>query len=165
MSAVQSLKSANLVRVDVGRSTTLYSAARSLGESLMCPAAAQDLQNDVYGRPASQNTLPVNLDASCAQGTLYPAYRQIAIENQNRPYIPICAAGMRGGGDMMGVGRDLVPQDLYGFGRSGDFVRQYNTPNNAPWDAPAPRQPNYSRRMEQPFSFTHDATISAYFKG
>lgn len=159
------LKSANLVRVDVGRSTTLYSAARSLGESLMCPAAAQDLQNDIYGRPASQNTLPVNLDASCAQGTLFPAYRQIAIENQNRAYVPICASGMRGGGDMMGVGRDLVPQDLYGFGQSGDFVRQYDTANNAPWDVPPPRQPNYNRRMEQPFSFTHDAASPNRFNG
>lgn len=165
MSHTQSLKSANLVRVDTGRSTTLYSAARQLGESLMCPASAQDLQNDVYGRPASQNTLPVNLDASCAQGTLYPAYRQIAIENSNRPYISICAAGMRGGGDMMGVGRDLAPQDLYGFGRSGDFVRQYPTANNAPFDFPQPAQPNYSRRMEQPFSMTHDSSRSAYFKG
>lgn len=159
------LKSANVVRVDVGRSTTLYSAARSLGESLMCPASAQHLQNDVYGRPASQQTLPVNLDASCATGSMYPAPRQIAIENQNRPYIPICAAGMRGGGDMMGVGRDLIPEDLYGFGRGGDFVRQYNTANNAPWDPPQAPQPNYYRRMEQPFSFTHDADISAYFRG
>jgi len=159
------LKSANLVRVDVGRSTTLYSAARSLGESLMCPASAQLLQNDIYGRPATQNTLPLNLDASCAQGSLFPATRQIAIENQVRPYVPICAAGMRGGGDTMGVGRDLVPQDIYGFGRSGDFVRQYDTANNAPWDPPQAPQPNYNRRMEQPFSFTHDSASSVYFKG
>jgi hypothetical protein len=136
-----------------------------LGESLMCPASAQNLQNDIYGRPASQQTLPVNLDASCAQGSMFPAYRQIAIENQNRPYIPVCAAGMRGGGDMMGVGRDLVPQDLYGFGRGGDFVKDYPTANNAPWDNPQPAQPNYYRRMEQPFSLTHDATISAYYRG
>jgi hypothetical protein len=159
------LKSANLVRVDTGRSTTLYSAARSLGESLMCPASAQELSNDIYGRPATQNTLPVNLDASCAQGTLFPAFRQIAVENQARPYVPICAAGMRGGGDMMGVGRDLTPQDLYGFGRSGDFVRQYNTANNAPWDQPEAARPNFYRRMEQPFSFTHDSQKSAYFNG
>lgn len=165
MSATQSLKSANGVRVDTGRSVTLYSAARSLGESLMCPAAAQDLQNDIYGRPASQQTLPVNLDASCGQGSMFPAYRQIAVENQNRPYIPVCAAGMRGGGDMMGVGRDLVPQDLYGFGRQGDFVRNYSTANNAPWDKPEPMQPNYYRRMEQPFSLTHDSQRSAYFRG
>lgn len=162
---MQTLKSSNSTRVDTGRSVTLYSAARSLGESLMCPASAQDLQNDIYGRPASQQTLPVNLDASCAQGSMYPAYRQIAVENQNRPYIPVCAAGMRGGGDMQGVGRDLVPQDLYGFGRQGDFVRTYPTANNAPWDTPEPKGPNYYRRMEQPFSFTHDSQISSYFRG
>lgn len=165
MAQLQTLKSANLVRVDAGRSTTLYSASRSLGESLMCPASAQELQNDVYGRPASQQTLPVNLDASCAQGTMYPANRQIAIENQNRPYIPICAAGLRGGGDSMGVGRNLMEQDLYGFGRQADFVKQYPTANNAPWDVAPPRQPNYYWRVEQPTTFTHDATISSYFNG
>lgn len=162
---MQTLKSANLVRVDAGRSTTLYSSSRMLGESLMCPASAQELQNDIYGRPASQQTLPVNLDASCAQGTMYPSYRMIAIENQNRPYIPICAAGMRGGGDLMGVGRNLISQDLYGFGRQADFVRHYPTPNNAPWDCPPPRKPNYYWRMEQPSTLTHDSTKSAYVNG
>jgi len=154
--AVQTLKSANLVRVDTGRSITLYSSSRSLGESLMCPAGGQNLQNDVYGRPASQQTLPVNLDASCAMGSQYPSYRQIAVENQNRPYIPICAAGMRGG-DTMGVGRDLIPQDLYGFGVSGEFVRHYNTANNAPWDLPPQPRPNFYWRMEMPNTFSHDA--------
>jgi len=158
----QTLKSASLVRVDTGRSTTLYSSSRSLGESLMCPASAQELQNDVYGRPASQQTLPVNLDASCAQGTMYPAHRMIAIENQNRPYVPICAAGMRGGGDLMGVGRNLISQDLYGFGRQADFVRHYPSPNNAPWDVPPPKKPNYYWRNEQPSTLSHDSTRSAY---
>ena len=161
----QTLKSANLTRVDAGRGIVLYSASRTLGESLMCPASAQELQNDIYGRPASQQTLPVNLDASCAQGTVYPAFRQIAIENQVRPYIPICTAGMRGGGDLMGNGRNLIPQDLYGFGRSGDFIRTYKTQNNAPPEFPSPKKPNYYWRMEQPFSFTTDATKSAYFRG
>lgn len=162
---MQSLKSANLVRVDAGRSITLYSAARSLGDSLMCPASAQELQNDIYGRPASQQTLPMNLDASCAQGSMYPSYRVIADENSARPYIPICAAGMRGGGDMMGVGRDLIPQDLYGFGRQADFVRHYPTLNNAPWDvAPLPEE-NYHWRFEQPFTLTHDSTRSSYYSG
>lgn len=161
---MQTLKSSNLVRVDAGRSTTLYSASRSLGESLMCPASAHELQNDVYGRPASQQTLPVNLDASCAQGSMYPSYRMIAVENQNRPYIPICAAGMRGGGDLMGVGRNLMAQDLYGFGRQGDMVRTYPTANNAPWDLPEPKRANYYFRNEQPSTLTHDSTKSAYFK-
>jgi len=163
--ATQTLKSANLVRVDPARSIDLYSAGRQLGEALMCPASAQEIQNDIYGRPASQQTLPINRDAACGQGTRYPAARHIAIENQNRPYIPICSAGMRGGGDLMGVGRNLTPQDLYGFGQEGDYVRHYSTANNAPWDIAPPSQPNYYHRLEQPFSFTHDATKSAYFKG
>ena len=162
---MQTLKSSNLVRVDAGRATTLYSASRSLGESLMCPASAQELSNDIYGRPASQQTLPVNLDASCAQGTMYPSYRMIAVENQARPYIPIAASGMRGGGDLQGTGRNLIPQDLYGFGRQADFVRVYNSPNNAPWDMPAPKPPNYHFRLEQPSTLTHDASKSAYFNG
>jgi len=135
-----------------------------LGESLMCPASAQELQNDIYGRPASQQTLPVNLDASCAQGTMYPSYRMIAIENQNRPYLPICAAAMRGGGDLMGVGRNLISQDLYGFGRQADFVRHYPTNNNAPWDEPPPKRPNYYYKFEQPNTLSHDASVSAYVR-
>lgn len=162
---MQTLKSANQVRVNVGRSEILYSAARTLGEPAMCPAGSQELQNDVYGRPASQQTLPVNMDASCASGTMYPARRLIAVENQARPYVPICAAGMRGGGDMMRVGRDLIPQDLYGLGRQGDFVRHYPTKNNAPWDVAPPQSPNYHWRTEQPFTFTHDSQQSAYYHG
>lgn len=164
MSSVQTLKSANLVRVDTARSARLYSASRTLGEPLMCPASAHELQHDIYGRPASQQTLAVNKDAACAQGTMFPAYRQIAIENQNRPYVPICAAGLRGGGDTMGVGRNLIPQDLYGFGRQADFVRHYPTVNNAPWDNAPPQRPNYYWRMEQPSSLSHDATRSYYVK-
>jgi hypothetical protein len=163
MSNLQSLKSSQVARTDVGRSITLYSASRSLGEALMCPASAQELQNDIYGRPASQQTLPVNLDASCAQGTMYPAERQIAVENQNRPYIPICAAGMRGSSDLMSKGRNLMEQDLYGFGRQADFVRHYPTANNAPWDFPPPRKPNYHYRMEQPNTLSHDSNRSSYF--
>lgn len=160
--ATQTLKAALQSRVDTGRSISLYSASRSLGESLMCPASAQDLQNDVYGRPAPQTTLSLR-DASCSHGTLYPAYRRLAVENAERPYIPICAAGMRGG-DLMGVGRDLIPQDLYGFaGSSGEFVRHYNTPANQPWETPAPQRPNYYWRLEQPATLTHDSTRANRF--
>lgn len=165
MTKIQTLKSANSVRVNTGLAPELYSASRSLGESLMCPASAQLLANDIYGRPASQNTLPVNRDASCAQGSWYPSYRQIAIENQTRPYIPIAAAGMRGAGDLMGVGRDLTPVDLYGDGRGGAFVRQYSTNNNAQWDVSSKRVPMQYNRFEQPSTLSHDATVSAYYRG
>jgi hypothetical protein len=164
----QSLKSANLVRVDVGKSEHLYAARQNLGESLMCPAGAQYLMHDIYGRPASQNTLSVNLDASCGQGSQYNAQRHIQIENMERPYLPICAAGLRGAADFMGVGRDLIPQNLYGEGERGNMVRHYNTKNNAPWDWQVSKesmQPYYYWRVEQPFTFSHDASKSAYYHG
>jgi hypothetical protein len=165
----QSLKSASLVRVDSGKSYHLYASARNLGESLMCPAGAQYLQNDIYGRPASQNTLPVHLDASCAQGSQYNAERHIQIENMVRPYLPICSAGLRGAGDLQGVGRDLVPQNLYGEGQRGNMVRIYNTKNNAPWEWEAGMQSAYRKdpyyfRVEQRNNFSHDATKNNFPK-
>ena len=165
MSKIQTLKAANSVRVNTGLAPELYAASRMLGESLMCPAGAQLLQNDIYGRPASQNTLPMNMDASCAQGSWYPSYRQIAIENQVRPYIPVAAAGMRGSADFMGVGRDLTPVDLYGDGNSGAFVRQYSTHNNAPFEVASCRKPTVFHRREQPSTLSHDSQISAYYRG
>ena len=141
MSSIQSLKAANSQRVDTRRAAEMYSGSRMLGDPNMCPASAQELQHDVYGRPASQQTLSVNLDASCAAGSQFPAARQIATESYNRPYVPICAAGSRGAGDFMGVARDHNPQNMYGAGHSGDFVRHYPTPNGAPWDSRDPRAP------------------------
>lgn len=163
----QTLKSANLVRVDQGKSINLYAARQNLGEVLMCPASAQVLQHDIYGRPASQNTLTVNLDASCATGSQYPAPRQIQIENQNRPYLPICEAGLRGSADFQGTGRDLIPQNLYGEGERGNMVRHYNTQNNAPWEWEASQQrelqqPYYYFRKHQPMDFSHDATVRSW---
>lgn len=140
---MQTLKAANSQRVDTRRAAEMYSGTRMLGSPDMCPASAQELQHDVFGRPASQQTLRVNLDAACAQGSQFPAERQIAIESYNRPYVPICAAGERGAGDFMGVSRDNNPQNLYGSGYSGNFVRHYDTPNNAPWDTPDPRAGAY----------------------
>lgn len=165
MSKIQTLKSASSTRIDTGLAPELYSASRGLGESLMCPANAQLIQNDIYGRPASQNTLPMKLDASCAQGSFYPADRIMAIENQARPYIPIAAAGMRGAGDLMGVGRDLNPVNLYGDGRSGSFVRQYSTPNNAPFEQVSRRVPMVFNRREQPSTLSMDSQQSAFYRG
>jgi len=165
MSKIQTLKSASAVRVDTGLAPELYSASRTLGESLMCPASAQLIQNDIYGRPASQNTLPMKLDASCAQGSFYPADRIMAIENQARPYIPLAAAGMRGAGDLLGLGRDLSPVNLYGDGRSGAFVRQYPTANGAPWDLASRRTPMVFANRTQPSTLSHDAQISAFYRG
>lgn len=168
MSHGQTLKSALLYRIDPGKSQNLYAARQNLGEALMCPASAQVLQHDIYGRPSSQNTLSINLDASCAQQSQFPSYRQIQRENLERPYLPIATAGLRGAGDFMGVGRDLVPQNLYGEGERADMVKHYNTANDSPWEWEAALQtelrfPGFSSRREQPFSFTHDASKGPMF--
>jgi hypothetical protein len=156
----QTLKPVELARVNPTRAVSLSSNARNLGEALMCPASAQHINFDIYGRPANQNTLPINHDASCAMQTQYDLARHLQIENQVRPYTPVASAGMRGPYDTMGVGRDLNPRDLYGEGPNGRFVRHYNTANNTPWermDAQAPRV----YRITQPYDFTHDATVNA----
>jgi hypothetical protein len=168
MSHMQSLKAALLYRVDVGKSNNLYAARQNLGEGLMCPASAQVIQHDIYGRPASQNTLPVNLDASCATQSQFPAYRQIQRENMERPYLAICTAGLRGAADFMGVGRDLIPQNLYGEGERGNMAKHYNNANNSPpeWEAAYQtelRHPRYNQNRVQPFTFTHEASKGPRF--
>jgi len=152
------LKPADYRRVDVGRAYKLGSNRQDLGLSLMCPANAQNLQHDIYGRPSNQNCLTVNLDASCAQGSQYPSYRQIAIENQLRPYVPLCAPGSCSGGDFLGVGRDILPRNLYAEGERGNFVRTYPTANDAPWQGRWPQEQTFRRVPE--FDFSHDATRS-----
>jgi len=158
----QSLKSALDSRVNVAQSERLGSQRQNLGEGLMCPAGSGYINFDIYGRPVSQNTLLLN-DASCSNYTEWSASRRIAVENNERPYMPICAAGLRGAGDFMGKGRDLQQQNLYGEGYQGNMVRHYNTSNNAPWSA-GPQGPNppYSHTLVQPFSFSHDATNHLY---
>lgn len=174
MASVQTLKSVNLVRVDQGKSQHLYASRQNLGEVDMCPASAHHIQHDIYGRPASQNTIGLSekntqgLDASCGINSQFSTIRHIQRENMERPYIPICSAGLRGAADLMGVGRDIIPQDLYGTGHRGNMIRHYNTKNNAPWDTPQALElsyPNHHSRLEQPYDFSHDASKSAYYKG
>lgn len=130
--SVQTLKSALDARVRNDQASRLSSQRQNLGEPLTCVAGAADIYFDIYGRPASQNTLPVNLDSACGELSQYNSRRQMQIETNHRPYIPICAAGLRGAGDLDGVGRDLIPQNLYGEGYRGNFIRHYRTANNAP---------------------------------
>jgi len=162
MASGQTLKSALTQRVRIDQASRLGSQRQNLGEGLMCPASAGDLANDVYGRPADQNTLTVN-DAACSNYTKFSAARRIEVENLERPYLPICAAGLRGGSDFMGVGRDQLPQNLYGSGHRGDMVRHYPTANNAPFhEGPQGSNPSYYQKKIQPFTFSHDATSGSY---
>ena len=158
----QTLKASLVSRVSPGQVSRLSSQRQNLGEGLMCPAGAGDLQNDVYGRPVSQNTLLLD-DASCSNYTIFPAARRIQVENNERPYLPICAAGLRGAGDFMGVARDVLPQNIYGTGNQGNMIRHYPTPNNAQWDQGPhlPRVPFYQKKI-QPFSYSMDGSLFAY---
>ena len=160
----QSLKSALDSRVNIAQAERLGSQRQNLGEGLMCPAGSGYIQFDIYGRPASQKTLLLN-DASCSNYTEWSAARRIAVENNERPYLPICAAGLRGAADFMGKGRDLQQQNLYGDGYQGNFVRHYNNASNAP-PSVGPDHPNppYSHTLVQPFSFSHDA-VSHQWRG
>lgn len=154
----QSLKSALDARVDISQTEKLASQRQNLGEGLMCPAGAGDIANDVYGRPVSQKTLKLN-DSSCSNYTEWSAARRIEVENMERPYLPICAAGLRGAADWMGVGRDNLPQNLYGEGYQGNMIRHYPLANNAPWsEGPQGPNPPYYMKQIQPFSFSMDST-------
>jgi len=158
----QSLKSALDSRVNIAQTERLGSQRQNLGEGLMCPAGSGDIQFDIYGRPASQNTLRLT-DSACSHYTKWSAARRIQVENNNRPYLSICAAGLRGAADMMGVGRDNIPQNLYGEGYQGNMIRHYNTANNAPWHQgpDGPDVPYYSK-MVQPATLSMDGTNFQY---
>jgi hypothetical protein len=71
----------------------------------------------------------------CAGGGKWTPGRRIEVENLERPYVPVCAAGFRGG-DTSGVGRNLLPQGLYDGSHRGNFVRHYANANNVPPNVP-----------------------------
>jgi len=162
--STQTLKSAQQSRVRLDRGQRLGSQRMDLGEGMMCPAGAGHIAFDIFGRPASQKTLRL-LDSACSHYTEFSAQRRIEVENQERPYINICAAGVRGVSDFMGVNRDGLPQNVYGEGYGGNMVRHYDTLNNGPWESPEmPQQPFFHARV-QPFDFSHDATSISTFRG
>lgn len=130
--SVQSMKAALQSRVVPSQSTRLSSQRQNLGEGLTCPAGAANIHNDIYGRAVTQNTLDLR-DSACSNYTISaPVYMQY--ETNNRPTIAICAAGLRGASDMMGVGRDSIGLNLYNTGANpylpgtegeGDFRGQF----------------------------------------
>lgn len=123
--STQTLKSVSSSRVNVGASNNLASSRFSGHSSAFCIASAPDLQNDVYGR--NVGSLGVDMRGAPECNAYMPhgqsATDHIMRENLERPYLPIAPEGARGGGDLMGKGRDMIPQDLYGMGIRGNFVR------------------------------------------
>ena len=171
----QSLKASLQSRVINAQSERLSSQRQNLGEGLTCPAGSGNIHHDVYGRPVTQNTLDLR-DSACSH-YLIDAAEFMQYETNHRPHLPICAAGRRGASDMMGVGRDLIPQNLYAFSYDptrpkgdqdlgdfrGQFERTYGTPNNAPpqgnWRIP--RQAPYDKTV-QAYDFSNDGTSGAF---
>jgi hypothetical protein len=164
LGTTQTLKSALQTRVREDRASRLGSQRQNLGEAMMCPASSQNIHFDIFGRPVNQNTLLLN-DSACSNYTIFPARRRIEVENMERPYIPICAAGNRGAGDFLAVGRDLLPQNVYGEGYGGNMVRHYSTANNSPWEMPEPAPRDYYQRRIQPFDYSMDATSVGVYRG
>jgi hypothetical protein len=126
--SVFNLKSAQQGRINVATAGRIADERFQLGHGELCSAGNPSIHADVYNRPVNQFTLKIgdqNCDPYMSQ---FSAQRRIQYENYERPYIPLCAAGSRGG-DLMGVGRDLFPQDLYSTG-ANDFVRAYKGPVN-----------------------------------
>lgn len=165
--SVQTLKSANAVRVSNSRAESLAAASRNLGEPLMCSAGAPNLSHDIYGRPANQNTLSVNLDAACGQLSHFGVNQQIARESLERPYVSIAPPGLRGSGDLSGKARDYLPRGLYENSVRGINVRHYSTPNDAPPEnfarASVPVGSVIYSRAERPNDFSMDATRSRVY--
>lgn len=165
---MQTLKSAQVARVSIGKSQNGGLHRENLGEGLFCPASAQVIANDVYGRPASQNTLGFSeggfftQEPACPQYTNYSCRNMLSFENAQRPYLGIAAAGMRGASDMMGVGRQNIPQNLFGEGHRGDNIRNYPTPNNYPPDAAMVPHNVYYRQKVQPYTYSMDETFHNY---
>ncbi len=130
-----SLKSVQSERVRLDRALRFGSESRDLGNPALCPTQGEHLSYDVFGRPANQNTLAISY-APCAVHSEFPGRRIIAVENAHRPYMPICADTVRSSttrsGDLMGVGRDKSPQNLYGEGTRGNFVQYAMPPSQFP---------------------------------
>ncbi len=162
MSSVQSMKSSLEPRVRQDRAERNRT---NLGPPSLCGAGWTDLQNDVYGRPVTQNTLNLGIP-ECNLYANHPqsVWNRLSVENNERPYIPIAVEGMRGAADLMGKGRDLIPQDLYGSGPRGNFVRHYPG-NNAPPPQATPPAARYTMKRVQQLLPSHDATSPYFFRG
>jgi hypothetical protein len=154
------MKSALIGRVDAATALRIASQRQNLGEGLVCPTGAGDLYFDIYQRPVNPNTLLLD-DASCSHYTSQSAARRIEVENNERPYLPVCAAGLRGG-DLMAKGRDMQAQNIYGSGFAGNFVKTYSTPNNLPADQAAVYSMPAGTPVVQPYDRSHNAVQWQY---
>lgn len=165
---MQSLKSVAQARVNVGI-TINQAGARSAGHfDALCGAGDVQLQNDIFGRNVGQMGVDMRGAPQC--NSVMPFGQtvtgHIVRENNERPYVQIGPIGDLGGGDLMGVGRDRMPQDIYGTGNRGNFVRHGLVGNLIP-DRLQSNNPPPVQRREQNMNYpsSHDTTSSYNYRG
>jgi hypothetical protein len=161
-----SLKSALQSRVNVGVVEDQAGARLAGHFTALCGSNWPDLQNDIFGRPVTSNTLDMRGGgASCNN---YSPYEQtvtgfLVRENLEKPYLQISPSGTRGAADLMGKGRDLLPVDLYGQGLRGSFIRLGSPGLTLPQPAyNDPMPPVHRREQNLIFPTSHDLT-NAYW--
>lgn len=162
--SINSLKSAITTRVNPANAERLFQEGRSLGNPAVCPRSAQEIDVDVYGRPqgGSRYRLLELKDPACSH-FVYTLNSRLKHENAERPILGPCNPGDRGAGDFLyGSIRDRFPQNLYGQGDRGKFVRNYEGIRQP--DGPAPMyNHSYEPTTARPMTLSQDALIKPYF--
>lgn len=166
--SVQTLKSASQPRTNVGVSNNQALARLNGHFSALCGASNPDISNDIFGRNVPNLTIDMRGAPECdpymppGQSSM----NHITRENLERPYIAIAPEGARGAGDLLGVGRDVMPQDLYGTGIRGNFVRYGQPGLRIPTYSPNSTPPPISRVEQSGFyPTTHDTTSESIYRG
>ena len=164
----QTLKSASQPRVNVGVSMNQAGARQAGHYVALCGTGNPDLQNDIFGRPVG--SLGVDMRGAPECDPYMPSgqssMNHITRENLERPYISIAPEGARQQGDLMGKGRDIVPQDLYGTGLRGNYIR-YSSPGLTLPQFNFRETPPPIQRVEQNYYYptTHDTTSEYIYRG
>ena len=101
-------------RVRYDRAINAYHTQRDTGNPILCPAGAQNINYDEFGRGANINTLQVNRDGACGNYT-YTASDHIQFENNNRPDVNrfIRLHRQYASDDATGRRMDQIPRNLY----------------------------------------------------
>lgn len=166
--SVQTLKSAIQPRINTGIVIDQAAARQNGHFTALCGASQPDLQNDIYGRPVG--SLGVDMRGGGAECNAYAPYGQslsdhITRENLERPYMQINSEGDRGNGDLMGKGRQFIPQDLYGTGNRGNFVRHSSPGLQLPIPYRPEERPPVHRREQNLHTPPSDFTSNYIYRG
>uniref|UniRef100_A0A6C0JQY2 Uncharacterized protein n=1 Tax=viral metagenome TaxID=1070528 RepID=A0A6C0JQY2_9ZZZZ len=162
MSTTRSFKAAITTRVNTEQASKLFNESRQMGNPMTCPGSAINIDVDEFSRPlggAGYRMAYLN-DPSCSS-FVYPVGRKIRHENSERPILGPCNPGDRGAGDFLyGSVRDRYPENIYGHGTRGNFVKSHGTVEEGyPTYAT-----NYSSSAARPLTISHDALTRPFFK-